>query len=286
MHRSDNMAELEFLAASQWGMFTTAQAQNLGMRRNQVARMVDACKVEPVCYGVYRYVAGAEPSQVDVKAAWMSVYPKKTAADRLSSKPFDAVLAGASAAFAFGAGDFHASPYTFITNHRKQTSRKDIRFLQCAIDDSDVVLVDGIPVTSFERTVYDLIRLSEDPDLIDGFMRDAARKTGHVFDLEKLGSLLTGLAPRHGFAAGDGRAFAADLIARNTAAYQVAAAGDSLKRALDAAARSVQKAMESNPAFEELRKTSSDLSKLYASAYPDLNSSQNLSAKCGSSSST
>ena len=51
MPRQSNISELEQLAASQWGMFTTAQAQALGFRRNQVSRMVDSMRAEPMCYG-------------------------------------------------------------------------------------------------------------------------------------------------------------------------------------------------------------------------------------------
>lgn len=230
MKKSEGRIELGLLAASQWGMFTTAQAQALGVRRCQVSRMVASIKVEPVCYGVYRFVDGAEPSQVEVKAQWLSVFPKLTAAERLSSKKHDAVLAGSTAACALGAGNFLASPYTFIVRARKQTSRGDIRFLHCRLDEEDVVYACGVPATSFERTVYDLIRLDEDPDLIDKFMQDAAGKAGHVFDLDRLGVLLSGVASRHGFASGE--AFASELVARNASDVQMDRARKNIENAI------------------------------------------------------
>lgn len=156
-------------------MFTTAQAQELGIRRNQVSRMVNALRVEPICYGVYRFVAGAQPLQADLKAEWLSIFPKQTAAERLALRPYDAVLAGTTAAFALDTGNFHASPYTFIVSRRRQTSRENIRYLHCRLSEIDVMLCDGIPTTSFERTVYDLLRLYEDPDHVDKFMEDAVR---------------------------------------------------------------------------------------------------------------
>lgn len=51
MKKPGNIISLELLAASQWGMFTTAQAQELGIRRNQVFRMVSALRVEPISSG-------------------------------------------------------------------------------------------------------------------------------------------------------------------------------------------------------------------------------------------
>lgn len=208
-------------------MFTTAQAQALGVRRSQVARMAAALWVEPVCFGVYRYTAGAEPAQAELKARWLSVFPKETAAERLAARPHDAVLAGRSAACALGAGDFRSLPCTFIVGTRRQTSRDDVRFLQCALDERDVVYVDGLPATGFERTVFDLLRLGEDPDLVDGFMGDAARKCGHTFDGDRLARLLSGLAARYGFQTGEG--LAADLISRNAAGAQMARAGESMR---------------------------------------------------------
>lgn len=47
-------------------------------------------------------------------------------------------MAGRTAAVALDAGDFHASPYTFIVSRRRQTSREDIRFLHCRLSEIDV----------------------------------------------------------------------------------------------------------------------------------------------------
>lgn len=138
MKKPGNIISLELLAASQWGMFTTAQAQELGIRQNQVFRMVSALRVEPICFGVYRFIAGAQPPQADLKAEWLSVFPKQKAAERLTLRPYDAVMAGRTAAVALDADDFHASPYTFIVSRRRQTSREDIRFLHCRLSEIDV----------------------------------------------------------------------------------------------------------------------------------------------------
>ena len=135
----DYITELYDLAAAQWGMFTSAQAQKLGLRRNQITRMVKTGRIEPISYGVYRYTSSAESDNIEIKAAWLAVYPKKKAENRLKARPFDAIAAGTTAAALLDAGDFHPSPYTFILQQRKQTSRKDVRFLLCKIDEEDVM---------------------------------------------------------------------------------------------------------------------------------------------------
>ena len=233
MKRSQNISDLESLAISQWGMFTIAQAQGLGVRRNQVARMVDSGRAEMVCYGVYRFCVGAETEHVDIKAAWLSIFPKEKAYERLKARPYDAVVAGRTAAYLYGIGDFYASPYTFAVNRRKQTSREDMLYLLREVEEKDVTIIDSLPVTSFERTVYDLIKSHEDPDLIDKFIEDASRKANHVFDRERLAELLAPLSARNGFGKMDGKAFATDLLSRNSAGIQLSKASKSMVDALD-----------------------------------------------------
>ena len=232
MKKSLSMIELENLAVSQWGLFTTAQAQELGVRRNQVSRMVNSGKIEPIGYGAYRFATGEETSSTGVKAAWLSVYPKELAFERLKKRPLDAIVSDRTAAAMHGVGDFYASPYTFAVNRRKQTNREDMRYLQRPVDEVDVVFIDELPVTSIERTVYDLIKSHEDPDLVDKFMSDASRKKGHIFNRDRLSQLLAPLAFRNGFRKNDGESFAADLIARNAANIQLENAGKMLARTL------------------------------------------------------
>ena len=234
MKKSQAMFDLESLAASQWGMFTTAQAQNLGVRRNQIARMVESGRVESSSYGVYRFCAGDEPEMAEVKAAWLSAFPKQTVAERMAKRPYDAIVAGRTAAYALGTGDFLASPYTFAVAQRKQTSRQDVVFLKSDVAEGDVVFVGALPTTSYERTVYDLIRLHEDPDLVDKFMRDATRVKGHQFDVERLSELLAPLAARNSFGKMRGDEFAADLLRRNSVAAQIEQANNSSKSVLNA----------------------------------------------------
>lgn len=232
MKSISNRANLELLAASQWGMFTTAQAQELGIRRNQISRMVDKNRAEMVCYGVYRFTLGDETPELEIKAAWMSIYPKENASERLRKRPFDSVVAGRTAAAILGIGDYHPSPFTFIVQKRKQSSRHDIKYLLWSLDERDVTHVNSLPVTKIERTIADLIRLREDPDLIDKLMADAARK-GFVIEEVYFSELLAPLAARNGYPQGDGEMFAKDLLSKNMANIQIErvlkSMGDALK---------------------------------------------------------
>lgn len=195
MKKSDNIRELEYLASSQWGMFTTAQAAALGVGRTQVSRMAGAGTIEAVRRGVYRYTVGEATSHLYAKAAWLSCYPKLAVAERLRRRPHDAVFACSTAASLHGIGNFHEDPYTFIVHRRRQTSMVDLSFHLWELDESDVTYVDMLPVTTMERTVADLVRERHDPEHIMWTAQAALFKGA---DGQRLLEALEGLRPAYG----------------------------------------------------------------------------------------
>ena len=207
MRKSDNIRELEYLASSQWGMFTSAQARVLGVRGTQVSRMADSGTVELMRRGVYRYMVGEETSYSYVKAAWLAAYPIPTAAERLKMRPFDAVVAGRTAAALHGIGDLHEDPYAFIVCVRRQTSVADLEFHAWPLDERDVTFVEGLPVTTMERTISDLVRDRQDPDHVRQAVADALAKG---IDFARLEALLDGLGQNGTIVAESARVLAQD----------------------------------------------------------------------------
>ena len=199
MKKSHYMWELEQLASSQWGMFTAAQAHVLGVGRTQLSRMLANGTTELMRRGVYRFTVGEETSHAYVKAAWLSIYPKATAAERMRNRPLDAVAAGVTAAALHGIGDFHEEPYTFIVQRRRQTSMDDLVFHQRKLDERDVTFVDTIPTTTMERTVADLVREWHDPEHLRRATEDAIGKGANA---SRLRELLGRLGPSHASVAG------------------------------------------------------------------------------------
>ena len=191
---SRGITALDNIAASQWGMFTAAQARAVEVQSHQITSLVREGRAEQLSYGVL------------------------LAPDRLASQPYDAVVAGRTAAHVHGVGDFYATPYTFIVRKRRQTRRADLQVWTRSLDESDVTMAGTLPVTTLERTFADLILADEDPSLVDDAMQDAAR-AGRVLDEVRLGELLGPAAKRNGYASGP--AFAAVLIARNMAPIQM-----------------------------------------------------------------
>ena len=233
MPNSENIESVFELAASQWGLFTTAQALEAGASRTQLSRMVTNKRIEPASYGVYRLADGEETPCCAIKAAWLSLFPKQAAYERLRARPYDAVVTGRTAACMHGDTELHESPYTFAIANTKRTTRKDVVLRSWKVDERDVVSIEGLPVASVERTIADLIRGNEDPSLVGNFISGVCRR-GYVIDEARLGELLSPLAARNGYAKGDGQAFAHKLVSDYADAAQMRLATDSFIRALEA----------------------------------------------------
>lgn len=214
MKLSENISALTELASSQWGMFTTAQAVSEGVSRVQLGRMSGDGRIEPMARGTYRFASAGDTEHAGLKAAWLSLLPNKTAYERLRTKPRDCVAAGRTAAALLGDTDLYPEPYCFATDRGKRTTRADVRLLPWPVEERDVTIIDGIPTTSPEKTVADLVRLREDPSLIANFVEGMASR-GHVFDRRRCNELLTPLAARNGYRKGDGESFAADIVGKN-----------------------------------------------------------------------
>lgn len=212
MGRRGNINSLYELASGQWGLFTAAQAIRFGISRNQLTRMAHDGRIEPVMYGTYRMAVGEETSHTAIKAAWLSLYPKKTAYERLSVLPYDAIVTGRTAACLQGFGDFYESPYCFVITERKRTTRKELELLHYPVEERDIDLTFGIPSTTPERTLADLIQLEEDQSLVENYIEQTA-SSGYIFDEQRLISLLEQL--RHSYGYENGATFARKLLNRN-----------------------------------------------------------------------
>ena len=233
MPNRDNMKSVFELASSQWGLFTAAQALAAGASRTQLSRLAARGRIEPASYGTWRLAEGEETPHASVKAAWLSLRPKKTAYDRLRARPRDAVVAGRTAACMHGDVSFYESPFSFDVASPKRTARGDVELRPWPVDEHDVVIIEGLPVTSVERTVADLVRGREDPSLAGGFVSGVCSR-GHVVDEPRLAELLAPLAARNGYPKGDGRSFANEIVSGYAVDAQVRFAAESIARVLAA----------------------------------------------------
>jgi hypothetical protein len=198
------------LSASQWGIFTTSQATKRGVSRLDLARLVDAEQLMRITHGVYRGAGSPGDEFEDLRAVWLSIDPSRLAEDRISDGMEGVVVSGASAAWLYGVGDLRADPYEFTTPKRRQSQRSELRYRVRELDSSDVTIEGGLPVTTLERMIADLVEIRIDLSLVAGVVADAFQKRS--LDLNLLASHLAPLATRNGFPSGDGDALAQHLM--------------------------------------------------------------------------
>lgn len=187
MKEKSNIQIISELAASQHGMFTTAQAASFGVARDALAYLAKSGRLDRVAHGVYRLCGTPRDGCEDIRAAWLSADPKRLAFDRLRT-PEDVVIGGRSAAAMHGLGDFFLAPFRFYAKHRINSRNQGVSFARRSIAPHDVTVIDGLPVTSKERTLLDLYKDNEDPSLLADALR-AAFTEGKGFDYFRMRDL-------------------------------------------------------------------------------------------------
>ena len=253
MTRTGNIESLIELASSQWGLFTSAQALRTGVSRTQLSRMSADGRVEPTSYATYRLTAGEETANCGVKSAWLSLVPKVSAYDRLKARPRDAIVACRTAAHMHGDTELHETPYVFAVTNGARTTRSDVVLHSWRIEECDITIIEGLPVTTVERTVADLVRTNEDPSLLGDFIVGVCSR-GHVVDESRLAELLAPLASRNGFAKGDGVSFARRLVSDHAVEAQMEFAVGTISRVLQGSSADEATLQKFRDAVETLMK--------------------------------
>ncbi|WP_168197107.1 type IV toxin-antitoxin system AbiEi family antitoxin domain-containing protein [Agromyces laixinhei] len=198
------------VSGSQWGMVTSAQASARGISHMNLTRLAESGDLIRLSHGVYR-VAGAPGGQhEELRAAWLATEPAKLAYERLSERPGSAVVSGESAARLHDIGDLRAMKSEFTTPTRKQTQRADVRHRTRVLPEQDVTVLDGLPTTTRERTIADLVEGRHDFSIVGNALRDAAWQSR--LDVDRLTELLSPLADRNGHRRGDGDALLEELM--------------------------------------------------------------------------
>jgi predicted transcriptional regulator of viral defense system len=227
------VARVSRLAAGQWGLLTAAQAEREDVTRSQLTRLADAGVLERVERGVYATTSSTDQNRA-LRAAWLALDPAQTAEERLANPAGAGVISHTSAAGLHKLGDLLDDVPEVTYPHRKQT-RRGIRLHRRDLTEADVTLVDGLPTTTEERTVADLLRDGHDPEHIAQIIGQGVRRG--VIDLPDLAEHLEQLARRYGQPDGQSLvAYLLDLVglspaalvrelAKSTAGQELLAAG-------------------------------------------------------------
>lgn len=172
------LESLEVIGSDQWGVVTTAQAAREGVTRLQLSRLAEEGVLNRARRGVYLLPSHPYGPYSDVQIGWVSLEPSKFAAERWSS-PERVVVSHSSAALVHDVGDLIPEKLTYSSSRRKQTKQDDIQiFNHREFDPGDVVNIDGLPVTSPERTAADLAATGIEFNYLATIIVEALRKEG------------------------------------------------------------------------------------------------------------
>lgn len=175
MDAAEALENLELLGADQWGLVTTSQAIENGISRLWMQRLSERGILQRLRHGVYALPSSRPGTLQDIQAAWLSV-TAGAPFQGSENKPHAAVVSGATAASVYEIGDLVPPFIEISVPQARMTKQRDLRLIHRELPTEDVDDLDGLPVTTVERTIYDLSIAATDLDHLTTLVVDAARR--------------------------------------------------------------------------------------------------------------
>ncbi len=194
--RPEAVAALEEFAAAQHGYVTRAQAAQAGVGDVLLLRLVADGHLERWEHGIYRFRGTPDLLWAGVWVAWLRLDPEHDAVER-ARHPTE-IARGPTAAWVYALGDVQPEPYQFWTASRRHIRRPDVRLRTGRPPDQDIAVVEGLPLTTPERTVADMVADGYDIGHVADVIRDATHR--RLLDrsglAERLGAALARVLPQ------------------------------------------------------------------------------------------
>ena len=151
-----------------------------------------AGRIERIAHGAYRLVGSGSKQTDELAAAWKLTAPDRFTHERMQAEAWDGVaVGGTTAASLLGIGGFYLSPYRIYAARRINSRNKAASFAVRKVARDEVSFASGLPVTTPERTIFDLVADDEDPSLVADALRSACAGS-RPFDFNKLEALIDG----------------------------------------------------------------------------------------------
>jgi predicted transcriptional regulator of viral defense system len=203
----DALVTLGRVTAEQWGLVTAEQAEQAGVDAACLGELVQSGVLVAVGAHVFQLAGAPLPPQLDIKVAWLQLEPGTPAWRRLTNN--SGVISHSSACRLHGLGDlpvgmvemFAAGSRTVATGVRVHHEPRPAP--------AQITVVDGLPVTTAERTITDLLHAGLDGGHVGGVVADAARLG--LVDLRSLAQQVGVFASAYGLPASSS---GHDLISR------------------------------------------------------------------------
>lgn len=203
------MARLGEIAAAQWGLVTSRQAIDAGVRYAELDRLCRDGALDRMAFGVYRVGGAPRVDLLELCVAWLQLEPGVEAEMRGVAS---GVVSHTSAARVYGVGDFEPDRYEFTTPVRRRTRRHDVKIHTARVDDAEMEWIDQLPVTRPPRILADLLADRQDGDhlaqvIVDTLDRGLASE-------EELSAAAAPYAAAYGLSGASGMEFIDHLVRR------------------------------------------------------------------------
>lgn len=202
MNLSQALTAVSEYTADQWGMITAAQATAAGIDSVTLYRLTDVGHLEQVRRGVYAVPAAPASRHREIQATWLALHPGTAAWQRSKLDPDGGVVSHRSAALVHEIGDMVIDRIELTVPRRRATRLPDVKLRQRNLDEDDITLVDGLPVTTMERTIEDLLDDHVDASHVAAAIKDAVQQ--HQLDLAHLAARIGRYCRRYGVKSQDG----------------------------------------------------------------------------------
>ena len=213
MKRAEALAILGGLAADQYGLITTALAKTHGVDGVTLLRLCEAGLLESVSRGVYLLPGAVRPSHLEIRVAWLRLDPVRPAWERDGRGKKDGVVSHRSACLLHELGDIPAPKVELTVPGRLTTREQGVELHRHSgpLDPDEIVVVDGLPVTSAQRTIVDLLQDGADAGHVGSVVADAEERG--LVDLDALAMRVERFADHYAVPGGSGGALLSVLAA-------------------------------------------------------------------------
>ncbi|MGW3692214.1 type IV toxin-antitoxin system AbiEi family antitoxin domain-containing protein, partial [Streptomyces sp. NPDC005125] len=138
--------------------------------------LADADLLDRAARSVYQ-VPGATPAaHLDIKVAWLRLDPAVPAWERRIGDDRSGVVSHASACQLHIVGDIPADDVELSVPRRRTTREPGVSFHRTVVPTQDITVIDGLPVTTMDRTICDLLRARADAGHVGRVIADADQR--------------------------------------------------------------------------------------------------------------
>lgn len=198
--------------ADQWGMVTARQARELGVDAVSLHRLAKARFLDIVRRGVYASAGSAVSGAREEQAVWLALNPAVPGWERPMLDPAGGVVSHQSAARLHGLGELRNSRLTFTVPKRRDVRDPDVWTKKATLAESDVTVLDGLPVTTVLRTVCDLLDQHLDGSHIATIIREGV-EAGKL-QLDRVAEHIGPYARRYGARPNNGEELLENLLSQ------------------------------------------------------------------------